>query len=339
MVAARAGVSLTTVSLALNGKSERYGLSPRTVQRVMDAAREVNYVPNGLARSLSRRRTNAVGVVFPHLRNDWADQLMDGMYEVLDQHRLVAYIVSHRGDRDREAHELQSLAERRVDGILCNPAAASLDLYRQVCDRGIPLVFFSDTLAELPAVDHAAWDPAEAATSIQHLIDVGCRRLAYLGFDDDRTMAALSRATFERTVRAAGLEVVPEWIVRNPPDRPFDAALARMFARLDRVDRPDGIFAVYDETAVDAVRLLRRLGLEVPRQVCLATLGDSHLLGPDGFGITTTTAPVREEGVEAAKALIRRIERRTAAPVARLIRGGRLVPRASTARSPGPNGP
>lgn len=326
-VARLAGVSITTVSFALNGRAARHGISEETAERVLRAAREVNYIPNSLARSLRRRSTKAIGVVFPHLRNDWAHHLMEGMYELLDAESYVPYIVSHRGQPDQARSELASLAERRVDGILCNPLVENVNDYRQVMERGIPLVFFGDTLDELPEVSFAAWDPAEVGISVRHLIAVGCRRIAYLGFADNRRMTRARHEAFERALRDAGLEVRRDWIVLNQPGQSFDRALRTIFGQ---PEPPDALFALYDDTAMDALDALSAMGPEVAARVRVATLGNSQLIGPRGYNVTTTVAPVQREGHEAAKALLALIENPDAGPIHTLVSGGELIVRETT---------
>jgi LacI family transcriptional regulator len=330
-VAKRAGVSITTVSFALNGQADRYGISKETVQRVLDVAREINYVPNHLARSLRRRQTKTIGVIFPHLRNNWAHHIMTGMYPLLDREGYVSHLVNHRDSPEQEVRELHALMEMRVDGILCNPLSAGLPVYRQVIERGIPLVFFGDSLDALPEVSYAAWDPAEVAMSVQALIRAKCRRIAYLGIVDDRPISRRRRAVFEETVREAGLNMAPEHILLNAGGTTFDEPLRRMFSA---ANPPDGVFALYDDVAIEAMDTFDAMGLRVPTDVKVATLGDSDLIGPRAYDITTVTAPVSDEGLEAARALLRQIKKPGVPCVHTLVRGGELRQRSTTSSTP-----
>ncbi|MGF1635136.1 MAG: LacI family DNA-binding transcriptional regulator [Phycisphaerae bacterium] len=325
MVARHAGVSVTTVSFALNGHGDRYNIPAETVERVRKAAEELAYVPNSLAKSLLSRSTKVIGVVFPHLRNDWAHRIMDGMYELLESRDYVPHIVNHRGEPDREAKELRSLAERRVDGILCNPLSGSAENYRRVIAQRIPLVFFGDTLQELPEVSYAAWDPEEVALTVRHMVDVGCRRIAYLGFDDNRLMTGERYDVFCRTLASAGLGCNEELFIRNQPGEPFDDALRAMFDPARATSRrPDGIFALYDDSAMAAVETLEEIGVRVPDDVCVATLGGSPMIGPRGYDLTATLAPVEAEGKAAVAALLRILDDPPEEAIHTRVGGGRL---------------
>jgi LacI family transcriptional regulator len=325
-VAERAGVSVTTVSFVLNGHARKHGIADGTAAAVREAAKQLRYVPNDLARSLRKQSTRAVGVIFPHLRNDWAHEIMDGIYEAFDPQGYVPLIVNHRGDPDREAKELQSLVERRVDGILCNPLSQNLKPYQRVLDRGVPLVFFGDTLVELPNVPFAAWNADEISLAVDHLIATGCRRIAYLGIEDTRRMAAERFGVFARSVRAAGLRLDPKHVVLAHPDAELDTLLHPVFASRQR---PDGVFALFDDSAMKLVKFLSRIQLRVPRDVKIATLGNTALLGDEAYGITSVSAPVRAEGRAAAGLLVQALSVE-ASPSSVLVTGGELAARRST---------
>ncbi len=326
-LAAHLGLSITTVSLALNGRAERYGIATATVRRVRAAARELNYVPNVLARNLRNQRSGMVGVIFPHLRNDWAHYIMDGMYDLFQAEGLVPFIVNHRDNPEQEAREIGSLIQRRAEGILCNPLAAGLNAYREAQANGIPLVFFGDTLADLPEVSYAAWDPADVALVVRHLVRRGARRIGYLGFTDERMMANRRLAQFRKTLEEENHPVRAEWVLLNRPGESFAPKLQALFAR--PTTAPDALFAHYDDSAIEAIDTLERMGLRVPEDVAVATLGDSRIAGPRGYNLTTVAAPVREEGRAAAQIALDLIRKRQVKPVHRLVGGGILIVRGS----------
>ncbi|MEL6739692.1 MAG: LacI family DNA-binding transcriptional regulator, partial [Planctomycetota bacterium] len=165
-IAEEAGVSPTTVSLVLNGRGAKHRIAEPTIARVKDAARLLQYTPNDLARSLRKQSTGAIGVVFPHLLNDWAHHVMAGVSSVFDTANLVPLIVAHRGQLEREEAELNMLVRRRVDGVLCNPTHGDVERYRFVERQGVPLVFLGDApdaLAAKVAQGIKDWNPDIAA--------------------------------------------------------------------------------------------------------------------------------------------------------------------------------
>lgn len=328
MIARSLNLSVTTVSFVLNGLARQYGIADSTVKRVHDAAKKLHYVPNVLARSLRHQKSGIVGVIFPHLKNDWAHHIMDGMYDAFEQEGLVPFIVNHRDNPEQESREIDLLIQRRAEGILCNPLAGSAASYRRVLDNGLPLVFFADTLKELPQVGYAAWDPKEAAFAVQHLADTGRKRIAYLGFNDSRVIARARNDAVRRALERNGLPVRDPLFSLSEPHADIKPRVAALIK--SRRDRPDALFAVYDNTAMDAMDELERLGVRVPDDVAVATLADSKLTGPRGYNLTTVSAPIREEGLAAAKIMIRLLKNPGSAPTHVLVPGGKLIVRGTT---------
>lgn len=327
VIAAEAGVSATTVSLVLNGRAERHRISEETRDRVVRAAKRLDYVPNDLARALRARKTGAVGVLFPHLRNDWAHEIMEGVSSVLDAEGMVALIVSHGGDPEREQAELTSLVQRRVDGIICNPLPDGAERYRRVIRRRVPIVFLSDTVRELADQSYSAWDPSAVEQPIGHLIACGRRKLAYLDFEDDRVITARRLEVYRALLAREGVAVREDWVIRVPRGEAVGPWVTRVFGR---EDRPDGVFSLYDDVAIDAIDALERLGLSVPGDVAVSATGNSKLAGPRGYALTRMEAPVAEEGRAAARALLRVIRDPGCGAVQELVGGGVMQVRRTT---------
>ena len=323
------GLSVATVSLALNGRGKTVGLSDATIDRVLRHARQAGYSPDPRARSLRTRRSNVVGVLFPHLRNNWAQDILDGMTDLLEERRLVPFLANHRGDPRREAAEIASLVQRQAAGILCSPLDRSLPTYRHVLSQRIPRVFFGDTLSTLPEASYAAWSPDAVRTAVRHLLDVGCRRIAFLGAHDPRHLARERFQAYRQTLTDAGVPPHDAWILH--PRRP-GALPRRLLALFRRRSPPDALFCLYNTDAMRALDLFREHGVRVPDEVCVATLADDPLCGPRAYDLTVVTAPVQEEGREAARILLQLLQQPDSAPVHRLVPGGTLIPRSSSLR-------
>lgn len=322
-VAEEAGFSITTVSFVLNGHAKLRGIADSTVRRVEQAARELNYSPNMLARGLRRQKSGAIGLVVPHFRNDWAERVLQGMYPLLDKRQMVPLVVSHRGNPRQESVELESLLQRQVEGIIANPLPDGAERYRAVLNRGVPLVFIGDTLDELPEVSFAAWDPSSVRLAVQHLIDEGCRDIAYFAFEDERQLVRRCFEVFASTLKQADVPLPRSRIVLMPRGESFSGSVDRLFG--SNRPRPDGIFALYNDTARATVDDLFRLGLRVPDDVRVATWGDSPMVGPRAYALTTVHAPVREEGEEAMAALLKLIKDPDSGPFHTLVPGEQLI--------------
>jgi DNA-binding LacI/PurR family transcriptional regulator len=323
------GLSVTTVSFVLNGQAKKYGLAAETVKRVKTAARDMNYVPNELARGLRQERTGIIGIVLPHLLNDWAHNIMNGVYEVFEKDGYVPFIINHRENRQHEQRQIERMLQRRADGFIVIPETGSEPAYRQILEQDIPLVFLSDALPSLPDVVYAAWDPEEVRIAVQHLIDTGCRKIVYAGANDPRTIASARLQVFKKTLRAAGLPVQPEWIVSDHGDKPLEEQLSELLKGPDNLC-PDAVFGVYDDLATRSIDLLREMQIGIPAQVSVATLGDSRIVGPNCYDITTVSALIEEEGRQAARLMVKLLDKAAEPVEPVLVRGGKLIVRGST---------
>jgi DNA-binding LacI/PurR family transcriptional regulator len=321
-LAEKVGLSSTTVSFVLNGQAEQRKIPESTVRRVLEAAEAADYVPNALARGLRQKRTHAIGLVFPHLRGDWAHRITQGASQVLAEHRSVPLIVCHHGSGELERELLRNLVERRVDGIICNPLADGLERYRLVRERGVPLVFLSDAPKGLDEISYVGWDPSAVAIAVRHLIGLGHRRIAYLGVRDTRKLSIARRHAFCDALEEAGLDCPKRHLILNPPGEPFDGHVDRL---LSGAEPPTAFFALYDDIAIAVLGMLKARGVRCPEQVSVATIGDSPLVTAPGHDVTTVTSPVEQEGRVCAETLMQLIERPKQGAIHRLVPGGELV--------------
>ncbi|MEM7629303.1 MAG: LacI family DNA-binding transcriptional regulator [Planctomycetota bacterium] len=322
-IAEEAGVSPTTVSLVLNGRGAKHRIAEPTIARVKDAARLLQYTPNDLARSLRKQSTGAIGVVFPHLLNDWAHHVMAGVSSVFDTANLVPLIVAHRGQLEREEAELNMLVRRRVDGVLCNPTHGDVERYRFVERQGVPLVFLGDAPDDFESPAFTAWDPEAVATPVRHLLSCGASRVVYLGFSDPRRVTRMRRDVFVRCVREAGTDPDVSLMPILEQGQPINGVMSELFGASR--SRPDAIFTLYDDVAMQAIDWLQDHEFRVPADVMVATMGNSKIGGPRGYGLTTMRAPVVDEGRAAADLLLARLRGETPPPGGVLVAGGELV--------------
>jgi len=333
-LAAKLGLSRSTVSIVLRGDAERRKIPRKTVDRVLRGAERYNYVPNQIAQRLRTQRSGVVSVIVVNFRMDWTEAVMDGVLEVLEPKGLTPFVATHRNDPQRQERELLAALSRRDDGVICQPIAEHTAIYDRLLRAGIPVVFLGDYPADMPHVSRVAWDSGQAArVAVQHLIDTGRRRIAYLGMHYPLRMHVARYAAYEDAVRAAKLPLNPRWVVhasaQGTLDDTLDPALASFFA--PGVEHPDGIFVMNDGLALPMLERLDAMNVRVPQDVAVAGLGDVPMARHAGIGLSTVVEPVREMGVEAARAVIALIDDPTLAPIERIIASNTLRIRRSTA--------
>ncbi|MDD5708593.1 MAG: LacI family DNA-binding transcriptional regulator [Kiritimatiellae bacterium] len=266
-----AGVSHATVSDVLNGRWKRKRISPDTRDRVLRAARELNYRPNRVVRSLFTGRTQTVAAVLHSVSGLYFPRIANGIEEEARRHGYHLMISRVRREED-ETGEIEALLERRVDGLILSPRvdAEHQANYRHLISQGIPLVFVNSYMRNVPCPAVVGADEEGMRAVTGHLVALGHRRLAYVGATDTRIAHMRDRHRgFLRALAGHGLEVTD-----TPPCMDADSVAAAVVAALSRCPRPTALVAATDYLAVIAFETLESMGLRVPEDVALTGFSD-----------------------------------------------------------------
>ena len=306
-VARRAGLSRTTVSYVLNGRTD-VSIPEATRQRVRVAAAELGYRPHGIARSLVSGNTQTVGVIVPALERSFTADVVNGIEvecAVLNYRLLLVY--SHN-DAEVEGQQAQLLLEHRVDGVVCvageHSIAGTDSWLAEALAEQVACVVVDDSTSELP-VDYVVSDDRNGAmTAVAHLIRLGHRRIAHLCAVKRSSPARERRDGYQAALMGAGLEVDEELIVGETFD-PGRAA-AGMAGLLDLPDPPTAVFAANDYMAAAAIEMAEKRGRRVPGD--LAVVGFSDFGLAEYLHLTTVRRSPRHMGKRAVERLFARIE-------------------------------
>jgi LacI family transcriptional regulator len=321
-VARELQISHTTVSRVLNDKGEGF-ISAETRRRVMEAVTRMNYRPHRAARALATGRTGMIGLWMEDLRQPYAIGVMN---HVLSHFNDPAIELVIRTMRNVEATPL-AMAQWQVDGIL---ALDGVDYVRSLFTQGLtacpPLVAMGD--APEIDVDHVGIDLfAGAVAAVQHLIDVGCQRIAFFTNHWGNRQDEGRYAGYTSALQAAGRNT--EFIVMTGVDR----ATARQVIR-DYVGQqgcPDGLFCLSDHMAIGAYRGLLDLGIPVPDAIAIVGCDGLQETEYMACPLTTIVQPFEAMSALAWQFLRQRIED-PALPIQKRILSPHLVVRESSRR-------
>ncbi len=326
-VATHAGISIATVSRAVN-TPER--VSASTLARVQAAMDALHYRPNALGRQLRAERTGLLGVVLPSLANPVFAECMQGIEEAASITGQRVMLMTTAYDREREARAIETMLEQRVDGLILTvgDAAANPHLDRLDAEHVPYVLVYNDTVgqARIPARCCVTVDNRAAARdAIRALLAQGHRQIRML----TGTLAASDRAALRHDGYREALEAAG--IAPQPPveiDFNADAMLPAELARLLAPPRPTAIFCSNDRLALLTIRSLREMGLRVPEDVSVVGfdgLAMGQWLSPT---LATVAQPHRRIGTDAATALARRIAGEVVPSITlphRLLAGGTLA--------------
>ncbi|MDP9394843.1 MAG: LacI family transcriptional regulator [Actinomycetota bacterium] len=295
-VADRAGVSVATVSKVIN---DRYGVSSATFVKVQAVIDELGYESSLVARSLRNHRTNVVGVLVSDIE-PFSAELIKGAARALrgTGYELIVYSAGGKSSDHVgwEGRALTRLGGTLIDGaLLVTPTVVGRSF-------GAPVVAVDPHTGsdDVPTVDSDNRHGAQLAT--QYLLDLGHRRIGFVGGRAHLESARLRELGFRQTMGSAGAAVDPA-LVRNAE---YEPDVARMAARelLDLDERPSAIFAANDLSAIAVMEEATARGLRVPEDLSVIgfdNIPESAMTTP---ALTTVHQPIQEMGERAVQILV-----------------------------------
>ena len=319
-VAKRAGVSQPTVSLVLSGHPTAR-VAPATRERVRKPAEELGYRPNVVARGLQQRRSFALGLIVPDLRNPFSIDLVSGAERVAAEEGYAVLLCDAR-ERSIEDH-IEALESRWIDGVIVEPATAAV---AQMALRR-NLVVINEPSADNPTV--MADMESAGRFAARHLLDLGHRAIGFVGPASDLFRYRAMERAFVRTLREADAQIESEWMRRTPASARGGEAAATAIASLSQ--RPTAVFCANDLIAIGAMKSFAARKVRVPEDMSVIGCDDIEMAALVQPELTTIALPARELGARAARIVIRDItgvrQERHPRPLP-----ARLVVRGSTAR-------
>lgn len=300
-LAAHLGLSQAAVSLVINRAPGAKSIPHHTQELIRKAARELNYRPNHLARSLRQQRSYTIGVVVPEISEGYAALVMSGIEDHLLQEGYFYFVVSHR-HRDELIEEYPLLLQQRaVEGLIAVDTAIT-------GAAQVPLVAVSGH-REVPGVTNIVLDHARAAAlAMEHLTKLGHRRVAFIkgqAFSSDTAIRWESVRT-----AAHGLGVtIQDCLVGQLEGESSSPELGYQVTRkLIASGEPfTALFAFNDISAIGAIQALREAGRQIPQDVSVVGFDDIQSAAFQNPALTTVRQPLREMGTLAAGTLLRRI--------------------------------
>ena len=330
-VAALAGVAPSTVSRSLSHQGK---VSPRTRERVLDAARKLAYVPSPYAAGLASGRTRTVAVVVPFITRWFFSSVVSGVTQTLGHagYDVLLYHLGSAAERDRFFQRMP--LARRVDGVLSLSMPLTDDHTLALRALDIPIVSVGSHMSGLPSV--RIDEVAVAEQAVNHLLHLGHTQIAFLGgIPDDPDFGFISstdRLTgYRRALSAAGVQ--PDSSLEFFGPYGINGGAAAMTRLMSRPGRPTAVFAEYDELAIGALWSLRRAGLAVPDDISVVGIDDHEVA--EVLDLTTIGQDAQGQGSLGADLLLQSLgskdDLETVDPPADIVKPTELLIRGSSA--------
>lgn len=302
-VARAAQVSVSTVSHVINGTRKVHS---ETRQKVEQAIAALGYIPNSLARSLARSATSTIGVAIPALSNHYFAETVQAIDTECSKHGLMMMLTDTHDDPEQELRVIQSLHQRRVDGILFAPSSDPEGLaLKYLKANQIPTVLV-DRLHGVDFDKVGVENVQSTAKMISHLIELGHRRIGFLSGTPASSTSPERLEGYRLALERAGIEFDDALVECGFSSiQPAQLATKRL---LNLKTPPTAIMASNNLMIIGAMHTLRDHHVDVPRDIALVGFDDFDWAGFFNPRLTVVRQPLEQQGRLAVQLLIQRIQ-------------------------------
>lgn len=324
------GVSVVTVSKVLRNHED---IGDKTRKRVLDRVKELNYTPNLTARSLVTGRTYLVGLVVPDLLHPFFAQIAKSLSGVLLKKGYCLTISTSEENPKLEEHEIDRLLGRRLDALVIASSGTKPGPLDRIQQQGTPLVLIDRRFPELDANFVGIDDEAVGGLATEHLIQVGCKRIAHLrGPENSPGIGRLKG--YLGALAKHNLASLPGYIStqRMVDVQSKESGADLMNQLLALSPRPDGVFCYNDPMAIGAIHTILDAGLRVPEDIAVIGSGNLHYDAELRVPLSSIDQQTEQIGERAGRLTLSLLESKTRPRNKTFVLQPTLVVRASSDR-------
>jgi DNA-binding LacI/PurR family transcriptional regulator len=303
-IARALGISPSTVSRALKNHPD---ISPRTRKAVKELADKLHYEPNAIALSLRSKSSRTIGIIIPEIVHYFFSSVISGIEEIAYKSGYTVIICQSNEDYDKERNIIHTLMSNRVDGVLVSVSKTTTryDHFLELQASGIPIVFY-DRVLNIPNSDRVIVDDFSGAyKAVDHLIRMGCRRIAHLATSQELMIGRNRKAGYIQALKDHNIEIDEEIVLRCDTDKHAQKCIPYILSLQKKVD---GIFAVNDLTAMTAMSIIKRSGYLIPDEIAIVGFSNSVYSSMTDPALTTVEQQGYEVGRRAISLLLDRIQ-------------------------------
>ncbi|MFO7998343.1 MAG: LacI family DNA-binding transcriptional regulator [Bacteroidales bacterium] len=307
-IAASLGVSKTLVSLVLNDKADRYGISRETQTRVRERIAELNYRPDALARVFRTGKTLNIGLLVPDISNVFCAAMARSIEKKAWEHAYSLVICSTQDNPDRENKQIRNLLDKRVDGLIISSSQQNPGVFNALSEEGFPHVLIDRTYKDMRSPSVSTDNFWGASMVAGHFLEQGFRHMAMVFVAAEHLSAINDRIMgFTSALSAAGVEIPSRWKIRVPLNDAAGTIEAQLNGLKQAGNMPEAIFALNHRLTSDCLLSLRKLNLDIPGEVALAGFDDMPWFALTRPSVTAVRQPLETIGEQAFNLLKRQM--------------------------------
>jgi LacI family transcriptional regulator len=329
-IAKELGLSQATVSKVLRKHPD---ISEKTRLRVLERIKELDYQPNTLARSLVTGRSFLIGFVAPTLLHPFFAEIARAISAAVRDKGYFLIVSSSEEDPELEREEISRLLSRRLDALVIASAATDIEQFNRMDKMAQPYVLVDRDLPGIAANFVGVNEEKAGRLATEHLIEMGCRRVAHIRGQDNST----GRGRFEgyrQVLHDRGLPFCEDYVVRRTfvDTETTRQGIEAMRILLQRDPKPDGVFCFNDPLAIGAMIAILDAGLRIPEDIALIGCGNLNYDGCLRVPLSSIDQNSQMIGQRAAELVLNLLELKQRPRARTIILEPTLVVRSSTQR-------
>lgn len=328
-VANLAHVSTATASRALSRPEK---VAPATRERVVNAAQQLGYQPNVLARSLRQRETRTIGLIVADILNPFHALLAKGVQDTADRHGYTVFLFNSDEEPAKERRAIDTLRGHLPTGLIVAPTSGTPEHLKLL--PNLPIVEVDRVTGNTNSITVTVDNFAGAVAATKHLLELGHTRIGMIVGQLDISTAIERREGFKDALHQAKVPYNPEWMLTGNHREDDGYRVAKRLLSLPEGERPTALFVGNNEMTVGAVLAARELNIRIPQDLSIVGFDDSRWAQTMFPRLTVVAQPAYELGTLACEHLIRLLGRPHTGPPARVQLPTELIIRDSTGPPP-----
>ena len=304
-------VSKSTVSRAFR---DSYDIHSETKDRILKFAKEINFEPNSIAKSLKEKKTKTIGVLIPSFSIPFYATAICGIQEQVAKNGYNLLICQSNETYADEVIGLKMLVSSRVDGIIMSVSSETVKNNHivQVKEMGIPVVLFNRTI-DLDISKVKVDDYGGSYKMTEHLISRGHKKIFFIAGPSNLILSQQRLSGFKDAMYVNKIDVTENMIF--PSNFTIESGRDVATEILSQKDKPDAIFCICDNVAFGVIQYLKEHGYKIPADVAVAGYTDEPVASLIDPPLTTVRQPIKDIGINAAELLFRQLKYSNFKPV------------------------
>lgn len=327
-IAKELNVSRTLISLVLNGKGDASAINKQTQKRVFDKAREMQYIPNQVARGLRMGKTNTIGLIVADISNPFFARITRTIEYYADKNGYSLIVCSSDENQKRETRLINMLINRQVDGIIMSSTLEDPTEIKKLVVNKIPVVLIDRNFTNLEVPYVGVDNKSAAVQAINHFLKYGHQKIGLITLTPSYISPLRDRKQgYSDSLIKHGLSVNDNLIL----ELEYADLKDKQYSKIENYllkQKPTAIFTTNNNLAVGCMEVFKKLNLSIPKDISLITFDDVELFKYTSPALSSIAQPLTEIGKEAVTILLQQLKTGIK-PVKSIILNANLIMRES----------